>query len=147
YRVVTALLAVVVFVWSLVGPNDLGAYLTRIGCPIEVRRDYAASVIAVGANRNKQLFVNGIGVTELTPETKFMAHLPLAFHSGKPESALIICFGMGTSFRSALSWNVDTTAVERVPSVKESFGFFHSDAARLVANPKAHIVVDDGRRY
>src|SRR5205807_2387265 len=29
----------------------------------------------------------------------------------------------------------------------ESFGFFHSDAARLVANPKAHIVVDDGRRY
>jgi spermidine synthase len=147
YRVVTALLAVVVFVWSLVGPNDLGACLTRIGCPIEVRRDYAASVIAAGANQNKQLFVNGIGVTELTPETKFMAHLPLAFHRGKPESALIICFGMGTTFRSALSWNVDTTAVELVPSVKESFGFFHSDAAQLAANPKGHIVVDDGRRY
>jgi spermidine synthase len=147
YRVLTAVLTVIVFVWSLVGPNDLGACLTRIGCPIQVRRDYAASVIAAGVNRSKQLFVNGIGVTALTPETKFMAHLPLAFHRGKPESALIICFGMGTSFRSALSWNVDTTAVELVPSVKESFGFFHSDAAALEANPKGHIVVDDGRRY
>ena len=147
YRSVTASLVVVAFVWSLVGPNDLGACLTRLGCPTEVRRDYAASVIAAGMNRNKQLFVNGIGVTELTSETKFMAHLPLAFHSGKPESALIICFGMGTSFRSALSWNVDTTAVELVPSVKESFGFFHSDAHVLETNPKGHIVVDDGRRY
>ena len=147
YRAVTALLAVVALVWSLVGPNDLGACLTRMGCPIKVRRDYAASVIAAGTNRNKRLFVNGIGVTELTPETKFMAHLPLAFHSGKPESALIICFGMGTSFRSALSWNVDTTAVELVPSVKESFGFFHKDASALEANPKGHIVVDDGRRF
>ena len=147
YRAVTALLAVGALVWSLVGPNDLGACLIRMGCPIKVRRDYAASVIAAGTNRNKRLFVNGIGVTELTPETKFMAHLPLAFHSGKPESALIICFGMGTSFRSALSWNVDTTAVELVPSVKESFGFFHKDASALEANPKGHIVVDDGRRF
>jgi spermidine synthase len=147
FRAATTLLAVVALVWSLIAPRDLAALLTRMGCPIETRRDYAASVISAGANRHKQLFVNGIGVTELTPETKFMSHLPLAFHFGKPESALIICFGMGTSFRSALSWNIDTTAVELVPSVKESFGFFHSDASQLEANPKGHIVVDDGRRY
>ena len=147
YRAATSFLAVAAFVWSLIGPNDLAAFLVRFHCPIEVRRDYAASVIAAGADQNKRLFVNGIGVTELTPETKFMAHLPLAFHVGKPESALIICFGMGTSFRSALSWNVETTAVELVPSVKESFRFFHSDAPVLEANPKGHIVVDDGRRY
>lgn len=146
-RTATAVLAILALAWSLVGPRDLAACLTQIGCPIETRRDYAASVIAAGVNRDKQLFVNGIGVTELTPETKFMSHLPLAFHVGKPQSALIICFGMGTSFRSALSWNVDTTAVELVPSVKESFGFFHSDASQLAANPKGHIVVDDGRRY
>jgi spermidine synthase/MFS family permease len=146
-RVVTALSAIVALVCSLIWPRDLGACLTKLGWPTETRRDYAASVIAAGKDLHKQLFVNGIGVTELTPETKFMAHLPLAFHRGTPESALIICFGMGTSFRSALSWNVDTTAVELVPSVKASFGFFHRDASQLEANPKGHIVVDDGRRY
>lgn len=146
-RTATAVLAILALAWSLVGPKDLAACMTQIGCPIETRRDYAASVIAAGVNRHKQLFVNGIGVTELTPETKFMSHLPLAFHVGKPQSALIICFGMGTSFRSALSWDVDTIAVELVPSVKESFGFFHSDAAQLEANPRGHIIVDDGRRY
>src|ERR1051326_6223669 len=146
-RVVTAFLAIVALVCSLIWPRDLGACLTKLGWPTETRRDYAASVIAAGKDLHKQLFVNGIGVTELTPETKFMAHLPLAFHRGTPESALIICFGMGTSFRSALSWNVDTTAVELVPSVKASFGFFHRDASQLEANPKGHIVVDDGRRY
>lgn len=146
-RTITAVLAIASLGWSLIGPRDLEAYLTQIGCPLKTRRDYAASVISAGVNRHKQLFVNGIGVTELTPETKFMSHLPLAFHVGRPESALIICFGMGTSFRSALSWDVDTTAVELVPSVKQSFGFFHSDASRVEANPKGRIVVDDGRRY
>ena len=56
--------------------------------------------------------MNGIGMTGLTPITKFMAHLPLAFHQGRPQSALIICFGMGTTYRSALSWDVNTTTVE-----------------------------------
>jgi spermidine synthase len=86
-------------------------------------------------------------MTALVPATKFMAHLPLLLHTGKPESALIICFGMGTSFRSALSWNIDTTAVELVPGVRDSFGFFHADADLVRHNPQAHIIIDDGRRY
>jgi spermidine synthase len=86
-------------------------------------------------------------MTSLTPITKFMVHLPLAFHQGRPDSALIICFGMGTSYRSALSWDIDTTAVELVPSVMEAFGFYHADAAHWANDPKGHIVIDDGRRY
>jgi predicted membrane-bound spermidine synthase len=113
----------------------------------EVRRDYAASVLSYGENFNKLLCVNGIGMTTLTPITKFMVHLPLTFHAGKPESALIICFGMGTTYRSALSWDIDTTAVELVPSVKDSFGFFHTNAAQILAHPKGRIIVDDGRRF
>jgi spermidine synthase len=112
-----------------------------------VRRDYAASVISTGEGFNKGLIVNGTGMTLLTPITKFMAHLPLAFHSGKPDSALIICFGMGTTFRSALSWDVTTKAVELVPSVVEAFGYYHSDAAQFLRHPKGQIIVDDGRRY
>jgi spermidine synthase len=112
-----------------------------------VRRDYAASVLSYGEGFEKLLCVNGIGMTTLTPVTKFMVHLPLAFHRGRPESALAICFGMGTTYRSALSWDIQTTAVELVPSVKDAFGFYHADAAQVLRNPNGRIVVDDGRRY
>ena len=147
YRMASGAIAGSVLVYSLFCPVDFGTGISRTGCPVEIRRDYAASVISAGTKLDKHLFVNGVGVTTLTPETKFMAHLPLALHVGKPESMLIICFGMGTTHRSALSWNVDTTTVELVPSVKDAFGFFHQDAARILNNFKGHIVIDDGRRY
>jgi spermidine synthase len=86
-------------------------------------------------------------MTHLTPITKCMAHLPLAFHHGRPGSALVICFGMGTSYRSALCWDVKTTAVELVPGVKDAFGYYFPDAQRWLDQPKGRIVVDDGRRY
>jgi spermidine synthase len=76
-----------------------------------------------------------------------MVHLPLVFHQGKPGSALVICFGMGTTYRSALSWDLETTTVELVPDVPKAFGFYHADAAQILQNPKGHIVIDDGRRY
>jgi hypothetical protein len=70
-----------------------------------VRRDYAVTVIATESSREgKRLLVNGVGITNLTPETKLMAHLPLAFLGRTPSNALDICFGMGTthpSFRGA----------------------------------------------
>jgi len=113
-----------------------------------VRRDYAASVISYGADRGgKTLLVNGMGMTSLTPITKFIAHLPLGLHQGPPKSALVICFGMGTTYRSALSWNIDTTAVELVPSVVDAFGFYFPDAYQCLNNPNGHVIVDDGRRY
>jgi len=120
-----------------------GTYLSP---PIEVRRDYAATVIAAGTGMSKQLLVNGIGITALTPITKVMAHLPLALN-GHARSGLVICFGMGTSTRSMLSWGIDTTAVDLVPSVPKSFGFFFADAPAVLANPRLNIVIDDGRRY
>jgi spermidine synthase len=114
---------------------------------VEVRRDYAASVISANPGGAKKLLVNGIGMTTLTPITKFMIHLPMAFHEGPAQSILVICFGMGTSYRSALSWDVDTTAVELIPSVPKAFEYYHADAAYVLKNPKGHIVIDDGRRF
>jgi spermidine synthase len=113
----------------------------------ESRRDHSATVIAVGEGRNKHLLVNGYGMTTLTPITKMMVHLPLALRDRPPERVLVICFGMGTSFRSSLTWDVPTTAVELIPSVPELFDYYHPDAAAVRALPGAHIVVDDGRRY
>ena len=113
----------------------------------EIRRDYAATVVAFGTGRNKVLLVNGIGMTGLTPITKYMAHLPLAFHQGRPESALVICFGMGTTYRSLLSHDLRTTAVELIPSVRDAFPFFFADASTIMRHPKGRIVIDDGRRF
>lgn len=139
--------AAAVLAWALFVSGDFEGLVFRVEANTTVRRDYAGSVVSFGEGIRKRLLVNGIGMTTLTPITKFMVHLPIALHNGRPESALIICFGMGTTYRSALSWDIDTTTVELVPSVKEAFGFYHADAIRILNNPKGHIVVDDGRRY
>jgi spermidine synthase len=115
--------------------------------PVEVRRDHVASVVAHGTGMQKRMLVNGVGITHQTPLTKVMAHLPLVLRDQPPESTLVICFGMGTTFRSLTTWGGRVTAVELVPSVAESFGFYHADAAAVLARPGAHIVVDDGRRF
>jgi spermidine synthase len=112
-----------------------------------VLRDNTATVIATGEGMTRRLLVNGIGITYLTPMTKVMAHLPLAFLDHAPRNALVVCFGMGTTYRSLLSWGIPTTAVELVPSVPGLFWFFHSDAPELLKSPLSHVVVDDGRRY
>lgn len=112
-----------------------------------VLRDNTATSMAVGEGLGKQLLVNGTGMTGLTPITKMMAHLPLASLDHIPQSGLVICFGMGTTFRSMLSWNIQTTAVELVPSVPRLFWYFHSNAPQLLASPLARVVIDDGRRY
>jgi spermidine synthase len=134
-------------VWSSFFSEDFEGMLFKTTNHTSVRRDYTASVISFDEGDGKWLLVNGIGMTKLTPITKFIADLPLAFHKDPPKSTLVICFGMGTTFRSALSWNIDTTAVELVPSVTKAFGFYHADAARCVNDPNAHIIIDDGRRY
>ena len=113
----------------------------------KVLRDSTATVIATGRGMEKQLLVNGYGMTTLTPITKMMAHFPLASMDHPPRSVLIVCFGMGTTFRSAISWGVSTTAVELIPSVPKLFTYYHPDGAQVLASPWAHVVIDDGRRY
>jgi predicted membrane-bound spermidine synthase len=113
----------------------------------QLRRDSTATVIATGQGSGRRLLVNGIGITFLTPLTKIMAHLPSAALGRRPQKALVICFGMGSTFRALASWDMDVTAVELVPSVPELFGYFHDDAAAQLARPKSHVVIDDGRRF
>jgi predicted membrane-bound spermidine synthase len=129
--------------------NSTHEYSVNIHAPKEVRRDYTATTIAWGSGMDKHLWVNGVGMTSLTPITKMMAHLPLALHPGQKdkEKALVICFGMGTSYRAALSWGINATVVELVPSIPSLVPFFHRDGTQLLAAPRGRIVVDDGRRF
>jgi spermidine synthase len=110
-------------------------------------RDSTATVTAAGSGMQRQLLVNGISITTLTPITKMIAHMPLAYLRHRPRNVLVICFGMGTTFRSALSWGIPTTVVELDPSVPKLFDFFHPDGPELLKSPLAHLVIDDGRRY
>jgi spermidine synthase len=114
-----------------------------------VLRDSAATVIATetGILNQKALFVNGIPMTGLSPITKMMAHLTLASHQSPPQNTLVICFGMGTTFRSALTWDTPVTVVDLIPSVPKLFPYYHQDAAQVLASPGAKVITDDGRRF
>jgi spermidine synthase len=112
-----------------------------------VLRDSTATVIAEGEGAQRRLLVNGMGMTKLNPITKMMAHLTLASLDRVPHSALIICFGMGTTFRSVITWNISGTAVELVPSVPKLFSYYHADAGEVLKSPLARVVIDDGRRF
>lgn len=116
-----------------------------------IKNDYNSTVLAATLDKNdprsKYLMVNGVGMTVLTPITKVMAHLPLFGLPEGPKRALVICFGMGTTFRSAASWGVAVTAVELTPSVGELFPYFFDDTNQVFAQERNQIIIDDGRRF
>ena len=76
-----------------------------------------------------------------------MVHLPNAHLPHPPRKGLVICFGMGTTHLSMLSWGIDSTAVELVPSVPGLVSFFHPNAAEAMNSPRSRVVIDDGRSY
>ena len=122
--------------------------ITTDNAPKEIFRDYAATTVAMTLNNTKRLLVNGNGMTTLSPITKLMVHLPFVAHKTPPKNVLVICFGMGTTFKSVLSWNdCNVTAVELIPSVPKAFHYFHKEADELLHRSNARVVIDDGRRF
>lgn len=92
------------------------------------------------------LLVNGMGMTTKITDTKMMAHLPMLMHPN-PENTLVICFGMGTTFRSAISHGGKVTAVEVIEEVYKAFPYFYDDADRIIAYPKGKMITNDGRIF
>jgi spermidine synthase len=111
----------------------------------------AATTVAAGDPHHplrRALFVNGVGVTHLCSETKVMAHLP--YHLAEsPKRMLVICFGMGTTFRSAVLTYPDlhVDAVDIVPEVYDCYHYFHDNAPEVVKRPNARLHADDGRNF
>lgn len=122
-------------------------YPMNMGKGSLVLRDSTATVVAHGEGMGKQLLVNGVGIASLTPVVKMMAHLPLSIRKKKPESALIIALGMGTTLRSAASWGIDVKCVELVPSVVKAFPYYFKDASSVINRPNVEVIIDDGRRF
>jgi spermidine synthase len=112
----------------------------------ESREDEIASVQAGKGGRTAELWVAGASMTLLTVDAKLMSILPLI---ARPESqrALVVAFGMGTAFRSALIAGLRTDTVELVPSVPAMFRYYYDDAAQVLANPNGRVVIADGRNH
>ncbi len=115
--------------------------------------DVAGTTVPAGSPDpfDKQLLINGVGMTSLVTETKLMAHLPMALIS-QPKKILIVCFGMGTTVRSASRYPVengtmDIRAVDIMPRVFDGFKYFHDDAEQIIALPNVHLYADDGRNF
>ena len=108
--------------------------------------DEIASVQAGQIRSTPELWVAGTSMTLLTIDAKLMPILPLMANPDA-DDALIVAFGMGSSYRTALIAGLETEAVELVPSVVNMFGFYHPDAAAYRDHPRGRIVVADGRNH
>jgi spermidine synthase len=108
--------------------------------------DEIASVQSGQIRSTPELWVAGTSMTLLTVDAKLMPILPLI---ARPDSerALVVAFGMGTAFRSALIAGLRTDAVELVPSVPDMFGFYYPDADLVRADPEGRIIIADGRNH
>jgi spermidine synthase len=122
--------------------------LEQRGIPYRYLEDSTASVLAYMSKDRQQhdLIIDGVGITNLVGETKLMAHLPLLINP-EAKSLLAICFGMGTTFRSALTYDISVDAAELVPSVPKVFPMFFMDGSEVLANPKGKIIINDGRNH
>jgi spermidine synthase len=108
--------------------------------------DEIASVQAGQVRSTPQLWVAGTSMTLLTIDAKLMPVLPLMANPDAKD-ALIVAFGMGSSYRSALIAGLRVEAVELVPSVVDMFGYYYQDASAYEAHPNGRIVVADGRNH
>jgi hypothetical protein len=143
--------AVVVVVVALVLPNavvaDPGATrMATAGALFASAEDEIASVQAGITSNKKALWVAGSGMTRLTVDARLMALMP-EFTRPTASRMLVIAFGMGSSFRTGLASGLTVDGVELVPSVPEMFPYFQADAAQVLANPRGHVVIADGRNY
>lgn len=112
------------------------------------KEDNIASVIGIQGQEGYKnvLLVDGVAMTVKVIETRLMAHLPIAFHKS-PKSMLVICFGMGSTYRSALLHQLNTDVVELSSAVANMSSLFYSDISNLAANGKGKVIINDGRNY
>ena len=147
----TALAVAAALVSSLATPGrviDPGAARIRIagGTIFASAEDEIAAVQSGRVGGERELWVTGTSMTLLTVDARLMPILPLMLRPNAT-SALIVAFGMGSSYRTALRAGLEVEGVELVPSVPLMFGHFYPDASSILADPRGRLVIADGRNH
>ncbi len=107
----------------------------------------ASTVTGYRAARGETLLlINGIIVSGKGDHGRLMAHLPLALRPD-PRRALVICLGVGNTFRSAVEHGVAVDLVELEPEVAASFARLWPDHAAYTGRPGVRMYVNDGRNF
>ena len=127
--------------------NPTVTLITEHGGEIyEATEDEIAPVEAGKIAGSRQLWVTGTSMTIITVDTKFMPLLPKMLRPDA-DRGLVIAFGMGTAYRTALNAGIRTDAVELVPSVPDMFKWFYDDADAVLADPNGRVIIADGRNH
>lgn len=143
--VALAIVVVIAVPGALMDPSEVR--IRASGAKVfDSTEDEIASVQAGRLGSRSRLWVAGTSMTALTVDAKLMPVLPLMLRP-QSKSALVVAFGMGSAFRTALIAGLRADAVELVPSVPKEFGYFYPDASRVRANPNGRIIIADGRNY
>jgi spermidine synthase len=119
-------------------------------CIIPCNKEYAEATVTAALSRDRQtkiILLNGVGQTQECIETKLMAHLPILLCEN-PREMLVICFGIGTTVRSASRYeDLNTTAIELVSAEFDCFEYFYEDAEAILKQKNIRLVADDGRNF
>jgi spermidine synthase len=111
------------------------------------------SIVVVDVpGRGRTLYTNGHPMSSTIPgEQRYMrafVHLPL-LHLEAPESALVICFGVGNTAHAA-SLHRSLRRIEVVDisrHVLEHAGWFAETNGRVLLDPRVAVFVNDGRHH
>ena len=122
-------------------------HLAATGLPFHHTEDRLSTVDAVGGRPSqRRLYASGTGLTTLSVDTKLMAYVPKVMRPNA-QYFLDVCFGMGTTYRSALILGMHTDAVDLSPSVPLQMPVFYPDALTYLHSPLSRIITADGRNY
>jgi len=126
--------------------NRIAQYATRYEI-YSNKETVEGTVTSFMRDGNKHLLVNGYGQTTLCTETKIMAHLPMML-ADNPKKMLVICFGMGTTVRSASIYDdLKIDCVELVPQAYKCFPYYHADAQKIISRQNNRFIANDGRNF
>jgi spermidine synthase len=131
------------------GPNPFD--LVPAG-DVEAHRDGVAASVSVVRHTfpRKSLRIDGFDAATLDPGSAYMAmmtHIPMLLHPD-PKRLLVICFGTGTTAGTGLLY--PGTRIDVVDINESVFAFadhFREANHGIAHDPRARLVVDDGRNY
>lgn len=134
-------------------PSDLfrHTFEARFG-KLPMYREQVTDIVMVTKDPEKQYMIRygdgrGTAGTVTAFEDRFVAHVPMLLHP-RPERVLSICFGVGNSLSSLAQYPVERLdAVELSPGVIEAAPFFQSTNRNVLADPRVHLTIQDGRNY